>query len=244
MENALDDERSGEQVGEQGTAVGNNGNDSQPEPVAQQDGVLIQPLCTGGCDEFGLHHPEHSLPHEAGDAARVIQAEGDDRENRVGRGLPQGNREQVALDAQKEDQERAQDKGRYANHEYGKKAPGIILPPSAPHGALIANRNSDTQGQAEGKPPERQGDRQRLTDDVVHRMVPVFEGRSQVPVREVAEKSQILFPDRFIEMIFRLQLPFDLRRCGFALSIKRAAGGDAHQEKGEEADGQQEGQGE
>ena len=49
------------------------------------------------------------------------------------------------------------------------------------------------------------------------------------PCSQTAEIAQILFPDRFIEMIFGLQIAFDFRRGRRAFAVERAAGREMHQ---------------
>ena len=51
--------------------------------------------------------------------------------------------------------------------------------------------------------------------------------------------SAVLFPDRFVQMIFGLEVALDFRRRGRALAVKRAAGREMHEHKRQRADDQQ-----
>src|SRR6266567_2909910 len=54
-----------------------------------------------------------------------------------------------------------------------------------------------------------------------------------------SEVAEVLFANRFIQMVFGLDSALDFRRCGFAFAIKRAAGGHFNQDKRQEADNEQ-----
>ena len=62
------------------------------------------------------------------------------------------------------------------------------------------------------------------------RVVAIFERRAKIAVRpDRPGNAQILFPDRFVEMIFGLQVAFDFRRRRRAFAVERPAGRDMHQ---------------
>ena len=54
---------------------------------------------------------------------------------------------------------------------------------------------------------------------------------AEIPVRQIAEVAQVLFPNRFVQMIFGLHVAFDFRRRGLAFAVKRAAGREMHQHR-------------
>src|SRR6266481_1454495 len=51
--------------------------------------------------------------------------------------------------------------------------------------------------------------------------------------------AEVLFANRFVQMVFGLDCALDFWRCGFAFAIKRAAGGHLNQNKRQEADDEQ-----
>ena len=72
-------------------------------------------------------------------------------------------------------------------------------------------------------------------------MLPMAGG---VLLPDQAEEAQILFPDRFVEVVGGAEVAFDFRRRGRAFAIERAAGRQMHQRKRQRADDQQQRHGE
>jgi len=184
------------------------------------------------------------LREQARDFAGEEQAEGDGRQNHVPRRFPQADGQQFPFDGEKQDQQRRDDKSGHANGQRGQKTAGIIRPSPAPGCGEKTDRQPDAHRKPERQGAEQHGDRQSLCDDVIDRMIAIFERDTEVAVRQIAQVAEVLFPDRFIEMIFRLQGALDFRRRRRALAVKRPAGSEMHQGKRQRADDQQQRNGE
>src|SRR5205823_4294245 len=75
---------------------------------------------------------------------------------------------------------------------------------------------------------------QALANDIVHTMVAVFHRSPEIPSGEVAEITEVLVPDRLIQVVFGLEVALDFRRSRFAFLVKRPARGRVHQDEGQE----------
>ena len=181
---------------------------------------------------------------QARDFAGEEQAEGDGRQNHVPRRFPEADGQQFPFDGKEQDQQRRDNESRHAHGQHGQKTAGIIRPAPAPGRGEKSDRQADAHRKAKRQRAEQHRDRQSLRDDVIDRMVAVFERDAEIAMCQVTQVAEVLFPDRFIEMIFCLQVALDFRRRRRALAVERPAGSEMHQGKRQRADDQQQRNGE
>ena len=202
--------------------------------------VFAQTFGARGGDEFGLHRVQHSFAHQARDFAGKKQAERDGRQNHVPGRFPQRRRAaSFNLMAKIKIKQRRDHKARHAHGQHGQKTAGIIRPAPAPGGGEKSDRQARPHGETKRQRAERHRNRQSLRDDVVDGVVAVFERDAEIAVRQIAQIADVLFPDRLIEMIFRLEVALDFRRRRRAFTVERPAGREMHQAERQRADDQQ-----
>ena len=89
-----------------------------------------------------------------------------------------------------------------------------------------------------------------MRDDVADAVAAIFIGNVEARGRvmplavrvffpDEAEVAQVLFPNRFVQMIRGLQIAFDFGRRGRAFAVERAAGREMHEQKRQRADDEQ-----
>jgi hypothetical protein len=62
-------------------------------------------------------------------------------------------------------------------------------------------------------------------------MVAVFHGWPEIAMRQTVEVSQVLFPNRLIQMIFGQEIALDFRGSGGAFAVERSSRSKMHQKK-------------
>ena len=82
-----------------------------------------------------------------------------------------------------------------------------------------------------------------MRDDVTNGVVAIFKRDPEIAVGNTVKIFEILFPNRFILMIFRLDGAFDFRRSRRALPVERPARREMLQGESQRTDDQQQRQG-
>ena len=93
LKDVLDDERPGQEVGQQRAGVRHHRQNRERKSVLQQQRILTESFSSSGDDEFGFHNIEHSLAQQPGDPAGKIQTERNHGQNGVPRRAPQRDRQ-------------------------------------------------------------------------------------------------------------------------------------------------------
>src|ERR1039458_5027170 len=78
LENILDDERTGQQIGQHGAGIGNDRQDGDADGVFKQQQIFAESFRACGADEFGLHRTQHSFAEKARDFSGKIQTKRDE----------------------------------------------------------------------------------------------------------------------------------------------------------------------
>ena len=157
---------------------------------------------------------------------------------------PKTDGKPVELETEKQQEHGCDDKTRQANGEDGQKAADIIHPATAPGGRKKTGGQAHRHGKAKGQAAEQHGNGEPLPDDVVDVVIAVFQRHPEIAMGQIPQITEVLFPDGLIKVVFGFEIPFDLRRRGFAFAIKRAAGGEVNQDERQRADDQQQRYGE
>ncbi len=128
----FDDERTGEQIGQHRSGIGNHRQQRDAESVLEQQRGFAQPFGPRRRDKFRLGGIQHAFAHEPGNFAGEEQTKRDDRQDHVPRRFPQRDRRRCEFDGAGQNQNGCDDKTGNAHREDGEKAAHVILPMPAP----------------------------------------------------------------------------------------------------------------
>src|SRR5215210_6745327 len=151
------------------------------------------------------------------------------------RRFPQARRQPVPFECEHHDEQRRDHKTWNADREQRDKACDIIPRAPAADRTVKSKRYPNALRKEEGANPQRHRHRQTLLDNVVHGMVAILHRRAKIAARKIAEVTEVLFPQWFIEVVFGFERPLDFRRSRFAFLIKRTSWRDANENEGKEA---------
>src|SRR5713101_5939504 len=107
------------------------------------------------------------------------------------------------------------------------------------HRGVETERNTDSFSEAEGEQAEHKRNGKSLPDDIIDAVIAVFKRGTEVAVQQIAQIAKVLFPERLVQMVFRFDVTLDFRRSRRPFFVKGSAGGDMHQQEGEQTDNNQ-----
>ena len=162
-------------------------------------------------DEVLVQHLEHPAAGEPRDRGGVGDAQHDGRQHAVRGTVPARGVEPAEMDGEGEHEQRPDHEGRNRDARHAEGRRRVVDPSVAADGRKSAERDADEQRERERERAELGGDRELVGDDLVDGAVGVLERRSQVALDETAEIIEVLFPERLVEPVMRLEVAQDLR---------------------------------
>ena len=78
-----------------------------------------------------------------------------------------------------------------------------------------------------------------MRDDVVDGVVAIFQRHPKIAVQQIAKVASVLFPNRFVEVVFGLEVALDFWRGGLAVTVERPARCKMNKEESQRADDEQ-----
>ncbi len=267
MKNCLDDEAAGDDAGEGGAEVGDDGQQAAAQGVAEDYARFAGALGPGGADVVLVEHLEHAAAGEARDVGGVNETEGKRGQDAVLGEIPAGGVHPAQLQGEEEDEERAHDKGGHADADHGEGGGGVVDAGVFLHRGDDAEGNADGEGDEDGPEAEFEGGGKFVGEDLVDGAVGVFERGAEVDAEggvdvvvgaavlggvgeeapggeflrgDVPEVGAVLVEEGLIEAVVRLEVALDFRGDGF-LGGEGAAGHESQHEKRRRDDDEQDG---